>query len=395
MSHYPNSTAMKRATWPCWLAVIALGISAFAIVTTELAPIGLLSPLATHFGLTEAKAGVIVTAYAWVAAVVALLSATCLGRIPRKPLLIGLMLILALSSFVAAQGNQFSTLLIARMVGALAHGIFWTVIGATAAQLVPARQLGLASSIIFGGVSAASVIGVPLASMLAQLNGWRSAFMVIASLSLMTALMIAFAIPNVPAAASLGKQALLQVLRKRALISLYLVTAGAITAHFAAFTYIEPLLVHVVHFPSSAISAMLLAFGLAGIAGNILSGKLIDHHLKALVTTALFVISLCLLGISTLPLDGMIVATVVLLTGWGIGIAIVFVGLQTWVLRLAEDAAMPASAIHVAIFNAAIGTGALLGGSLISHVGLTNMVILMAVVLIFSALSIVLSKDWT
>lgn len=115
-------------SWRNWLAVVALGVSSFAIVTTELAPIGLLSPLAAEFGQTEGTAGLIVTAYAWVAALAALLSVTLLGRLPRKPLLVGLMLVLTLSSTIAGLGAEFPTLLGARMVGALAHGAFWAMI---------------------------------------------------------------------------------------------------------------------------------------------------------------------------------------------------------------------------------------------------------------------------
>lgn len=388
MINQTHSTTPDAVSWVRWLAVIALGISTFSIVTTELAPIGLLSPLAADFGLTEAKAGIIVTAYAWIAAIIALLSSISLGRLPRKPLLTGLMVTLALSSLMASQSGQFATLLTARMVGAVAHGVFWTVIGATAAQLVPARRLGLASSIIFGGVSAASVIGVPLASLLTQLSGWRTAFIAIATLSLLTALIIALTVPRVPPTSSLGMKALLQVLRHRTLVVLYAVTAGAITAHFAAFTYIEPTLSHLLSMPAAAISGLLLIFGLAGIAGNVISGRLMDRYLKRLVTLALAVIALCLIALGALPIRGMIVPLTLLLMGWGMGIAIIFVGLQTWVLRLAGDAAMPASALHVAIFNAAIGAGALLGGMVITAFGMAGMMVIMAVVVMLSALCV-------
>lgn len=381
-AHLTNSAS---APWSRWLAVIALGISAFAIVTTELAPIGLLSPLAADFGQTEAKAGVIVTAYAWVAAIIALLSATCLGHLPRKPLLVVLMVILALSSLTAAQSSQFGTLISARIVGALAHGVFWTIIGATAAQLVPAHQLGLASSIIFGGVSAASVIGVPFASLLTQLSGWRSAFMLIAALSLLTSIIIALTVPRIPSTASFGIHALFHVLRHRTLLMLYLVTACAITAHFAVFTYIDPVLSHLLGMSSSRVSGLLFAFGLAGIIGNMVSGRLVDRYLKRLVMVALAAMALCIVALGILPIHAMVLSAGLLLVGWGIGVAIVFVGLQTWVLRLAGEAAMPASAIHVAIFNAAIGTGALLGGTIITAAGLVGLMVIMALIMMLSA----------
>lgn len=294
----------ETVSWRTWLAVVVLGVSSFAIVTTELAPIGLLSPLSAEFGQTEAQAGLIVTAYAWVAAVAALLSATMLGRLPRKPLLVGLMMVLALSSAIASQTSVFSTLLGARMVGALAHGAFWAMIGTIGAQLVPARQVGLATSIIFGGVSAASVLGVPLANILAQLDGWRTAFVVVAALSFATAAAIALTVPRVSTSSPVGLRALSTVMRDRTFRRIYGATACAITAHFAAFTYIEPLLSNALNVQKGLVSTLLLAFGVAGIFGNVVTGKFIDRHLKQLVLIALSLMAACVFAIGLLPANG-------------------------------------------------------------------------------------------
>jgi predicted MFS family arabinose efflux permease len=167
-----------------WIAVVALGICAFSIVTSELAPVGMLSALAADFHQTESGMGLAVTAYGWVGALAALLSGAMPARISRKALLVGLMLILALSCLAATRSYSMFALMSARMIGALAHGAFWALIGIVAAQLVPPHRLGLATAIIFGGVSAASVVGVPLASFIATLAGWRHAFMAMALLSL-------------------------------------------------------------------------------------------------------------------------------------------------------------------------------------------------------------------
>ena len=139
----------ETASWRNWLAVGVLGVGSFAIVTTELAPIGFLSSIANDLGENEAKVGLIVTGYAWIAAVSALLSATMLGRIPRKPLLGILMLVLALSSAATVISTNFPALFGARIIGAIAQGAFWAMIGTLGAQIVPARYLGVATSIIF------------------------------------------------------------------------------------------------------------------------------------------------------------------------------------------------------------------------------------------------------
>ena len=392
MNKTENLQVQAVVSWRIWLAVVALGVSSFAIVTTELAPIGLLSPLAAEFGQTEGRAGLIVTAYAWVAAIAALLSATLLGRLPRKPLLVGLMLVLTISSTIAALGSEFSTLLGARMVGALAHGAFWAMIGSIGAQLVPARQVGLATSIIFGGVSVASVLGVPLANLLAQLDGWRTAFMVIAALSLTAPLAIAWSVPRLSASTAIGADALAGVLKNRTFQRIYLATACAITAHFAAFTFIEPMLSSALNIRVNLISTLLLVFGVAGVVGNIISGKLIDRHLKRLVLASLALMALSVLAIGCLPAESPAFIVGALLLGWGAGVAILFVGLQTWILRLAGQAAMPASAIYVAIFNAAIGAGALLGGIVLSIFTLSGLMVIAAVAIAASLVPVILIK---
>jgi len=385
----------ESVSWRTWLAIVALGVSSFAIITTELAPIGLLSPLAAEFGQTEGKAGLVVTAYGWIAAVAALFSATFLGRIPRKPLLVSLMVVLAISSVVAVLSPNFSTLLGARMIGALAHGAFWAMIGSIGAQLVPARQVGLATSIIFGGVSVASVLGVPLANLITQLDGWRTAFAVIAGLSLLTALAIALTVPRLSASSALGMNALTSVLKNRSFQRIYLATICAITAHFAAFTFIEPLLSSALGIQVNIISVLLLIFGIAGVIGNLISGKLIDKNLKSLVLISLALMAASVLVIGNLSVESSPVIVGALLLGWGAGVAIVFVGLQTWILRLAGQAAMPASAIYVAIFNAAIGAGALLGGIVLSMTTLNGLMIITSVAMAASLIPVMLIKTQT
>lgn len=383
----------QNSTWRTWLAVVVLGLCSFAIVTTELAPIGLLSPLAAEFGQSEGTAGLIVTAYAWVAALAALLSATFLGRLARKPLLVGLMLILALSSGIASAGADFSTLLGARVIGALAHGAFWAMIGSIGAQLVPAHRIGLATSIIFAGVSVASVLGIPLANLLTQLDGWRTAFEVIAALSLLAGVAIAGTLPRLPAPPALGLAALGQVLKNPVFLRIYLATACAIMAHFAAFTFIEPLLSGALNVPARMIGLLLLVFGVAGIAGNFISARLIDRHLKPLLLVSLAGMALCVLILSGLPASTSALWIGSLLAGWGLSVAIVFVGFQAWILREAGQAAMPASAIYVAIFNAAIGAGALVGSVLLSITSLHGLLLIATTAMAGSLLPVALLKS--
>lgn len=393
-----NDTVLHVRPVPAraWLAVAALGVSAFSIVTSELAPVGMLSTLAKDLNQTESGAGLVVTAYGWVGALAALLSGVIPGRISRKALLVGLMAILALSCMVATLSHSMTTFMSARMAGALAHGAFWALIGVVATQIVPAEKLGLATSIIFGGVSAASVLGVPLSSFIANMAGWRSAFMVISLLSLVTACALFWTLPTLAAPQSPGLRAYSGILRNPVILFLYGATACIISAHFAAFTYVEPLLTKAQGVPTASISALLLTSGLSGLVGNMVAGKLIDRHVKGLILISLL-LSMGALGIfgfrSLAPLPVWLTGT--LLAIWGAGIAIVFVGLQTWLLRSAGNAAQPASAIYVAIFNAAIGTGALAGGQALALVGFQGIALLAAGVIGCSIILVAVLKSPT
>ncbi|MBC3616650.1 MFS transporter [Vibrio metschnikovii] len=359
-------SSLNYTNWRSWVAVFILGIASFTVVATELAPIGMLSSIAQDMQQSASSTGLVVTLYAWLGAAAALISVMMISHLPRRPLLVGLMLLLGLSNGVAAVSHSFSVLLAARLVGALAHGAFWAMIGTLGAQLVSESSVGKATAIIFGGVSTASVLGVPLINWISSDAGWRSSFLLLAILSVVTALTLALSLPNVSGTPRLERGQLFSVFRNSKLRIVYLIAACGIVSHFAAFTYIEVLLSSVIALPNSWISICLLTFGVAGIVGNFMCGMYIDNYLKRVLSTGLLLISLCLMLIS-LPTVNSKIITLLIVSGWGLGVAILFVGLQTWIIRLAKDDALPASAIYAAIFNGAVGTGAVLGAGILDH----------------------------
>ncbi|MBE0465459.1 MULTISPECIES: MFS transporter [Halomonas] len=369
----------QKTTWQDWVAVTALGVGSFTIVTTELAPIGLLSNIGSSLGTSTSQTGLIVTLYAWIAVAAALFSAVVLSRMPRRPLLVCLMLILALSSGVAAMAETFPALMGARVIGALAHGAFWAMIGTIGAQIVPPHRVGLATSIIFGGVSAASVLGVPLANLLGSLNGWRAAFTAVAVLSFGVAVVCFATLPKLPGNEGFGAAAMGRVLSNQRFMCIFAATALVVTSHFMAFTYIEPYLVRQSEITPSVIAYLLLAFGGAGLAANVVTASLIDRWLKSVLMVALCLASAALWLLSMLSDVMGLWGTVLMLIIWGGGIGAVLVGFQTWILKEAGDDALPASAIYVAIFNAAIGLGAMLGAIVLSTSGLNEIYLFAAV----------------
>ena len=180
-------------------------------------------------------------------------------------------------------------------------------------------------------------------------------------------------IPNIKAEAPVGRQALAEVLRRTDLRGIYLATAFAVTAHFAAFTFIEPFLSNTAEMSGSMVAVMLFSFGVAGVVGNVLTGFFIDKHLKIVLALALTAMSAALASLSFFGEALAVEALIALLVLWGAAIAIIFVGFQAWILRVAGTAALPASAIYVSIFNAAIGTGAMVGAWILSHAGLQGL----------------------
>lgn len=367
-----------------WIALIVLSLSSFAIVTTELAPIGLLSALAHDLNQSEAITGLIVTGYGWVAAISALCSIVLLIRFPRKMVLMIMLLILAISNIIVAYSSSFNMIFSARIIGAIAHGSFWALIGAVAYSLVPKHQLGLATSIIFSGVSVASILGVPLASYLTQLSSWRLAFEFLGLLSFIVCILILLFVPKIPDQAPLASGFFKKVLQHSTLNRLFILTAMIISSHFAAFTFIEPFLSQIAHLESGQITLLLLVFGFAGLIGNILAGKLIDRHLHTIILVSLVFISGSVFAFGYLGYQVTLSIAIVFLALWGVSIASIFVGLQTWVLKQTDDLASAASAIYVAVFNASIGLGALIGSFMLQYVTLNRAFEIITIFLIFS-----------
>lgn len=378
---------IDRASPRDWFAVAALGVGSFSIVTAELAPIGLLSLIAGDLGVTTATAGLAVTLYAWIAVAAALASAVWLGAAPRRPMLVGLMMILGGSGVCAGFAESFSWLMGARILGALAHGAFWAMIGTLGAQLVPARQVGVATSIIFGGVSVASVLGVPLASFIGLEHGWRTAFLAIGVLSVLVAAALRMTVPDVSGSGRVGVRSLWRILAIPAFQRIFVATLFAITAHFMAFTYIEPFLSSEIGLAAGWVAPLLFLFGLAGVAANFLTGALIDTRLKTVVTMAL--LSACIsLGALALVGDVLgLVGTAIALVLWGGAFAAILVGLQTWVLKEAGEDALQASAIYVALFNGSIGFGAAIGSTLLSLTGLSGMFLIAAALVVIALIA--------
>ncbi|MBA8826234.1 putative MFS family arabinose efflux permease [Saccharopolyspora lacisalsi] len=380
------------ATTPmrAWLAVIAIGLGTFSLVTTETLPVGLLPLIGNGVGVSVGVAGFLVTGYAAFATLTAAPFTTLTGRLDRRWLMIGLLALFVLGNVLAAASPSYVVLLLARLMVAVVHGVFWSIAAPIAIRLVHAHHGVRATTIVFSGVSIASILGMPGGTLLGQLFGWQVAFLAVGGLGLVTLLALAALLPAMPAAGSATVRALLGLFRRGQLTIAVTVSCLAMIGHYLAFTYVTPYLERTAHVDSSVISALLLVFGVAGVVGNFAAGYFLSRSLRGTLTGALIVLSASLALMYVIG-DSQVVVTVLLVL-WGASYAMMPVGIQTWVLRLAPDETDAASSLSVAAFNGAIAIGSLIGGVVVEFAGPRGTTGIGAGLVILSLLVLLISR---
>ncbi|WP_339155555.1 MFS transporter [Actinomadura luteofluorescens] len=354
-----------------WPAVLAVAAATFLVVTSEMLPVGLLTSIGPDLGVSAGTAGLAMTVPGLVAAVSAPALSAATARLDRRAVLAVLAGLLAAADLGSAAAPGLPALLASRVLVGVAIGGVWAIAGGLAARLVPERSAGTATSVIFGGVAVASVAGVPAGTLIGDLAGWRAAFAAAGVLSLAACAALAVLLPPLPGTGAAGLAAMPRVLRAPRARAGLLVTFLLVTGHFAAYTYVRPVLERVSGVDPALISTLLLLYGVAGIAGNFTAGRAAARApRRTLVRLALLLAPAVLLfpvaGRSPLP-------AVALLVLWGVAYGGVSVTLQNWLLRtVPPDAAEPASALFVATFNIAISLGALAGGLAADTTGETS-----------------------
>lgn len=256
-----------------WLAVTALALGTFSFVTTETLPIGLLPSIGAGMDVSVGTAGFLVTGFAAVAAITAAPLTTLCGRIDRKWLLAGLLVLYVAGNLLAVIATSYGVLLGARVLVALAHGVFWSIAAAIAVRLVPERHAVRATALVLGGISLASVLGVPLGTMIGQRSGWHTSFAAVAAIGFVVLVAVLFLLPSLPAQGTGSLAALPRVLRNSRMRAAVAVTALVMIGHFLAFTYITPYLEQVTDISEGMVGVLLLVFGAAGFMRQLRRGR--------------------------------------------------------------------------------------------------------------------------
>lgn len=362
----PKKRLIARLT--SWLPVITLACGTFVFNTSEFIPIGLLSAIASDFGLGEAGAGLLITIYAWVVALASLPLMLFFSQTELKRLMLGVFALFTLSHIASAFAVSFYTLMASRIGVAFSHALFWSIVSPMAVRAAPRGKQSAALSIVVTGSSLALIAGLPIGRVIGLYLDWRSTFACIAVVSALIALLFWRVFPKMPSTQSVRFKSLPTLLSNKSLRKIYLLTALFITGQFTAYSYIEPFLAQN-GVSESAITTILVLFGCSGIVASVVFSRYYDTHHLVFVNLSLFgvAVSLLMLYFSAFYLP-FVVAVIIF---WGFAIACFNVVFQSQTINLAPNASAVAMSIYSGIYNVGIGGGALVGGLVSEDLGVS------------------------
>ncbi|MFJ3383616.1 MULTISPECIES: MFS transporter [unclassified Curtobacterium] len=340
--------------------LIALALGGFGIGLTEFVITGLLPEVAADFGVTETTAGWLVTGYALAVVVGALGLTAATTRLPRKPVLIGLLVLFVIGNTLSALAPEYGVMMLGRVIAALCHGAFFGIGSVVASNMVPREKRASAVALMFTGLTASNVLGVPFGTFLGQALGWRATFWAIAVIGVVALVGVAVLVPAVrqETAPSLVRE--LGAFRSGQVWLSLGVTVLGYGGMFGAFTYIAYTLTEVSGFASAAVPWLLVAFGIGLFVGNWAGGRLAAKSIDRTLVVVLAALTV-VLGLFALVAANPVLTVIALVLMGAFGFATV-PALQTRVMHHAEHAPTLASGANIAAFNLGNAFGAWIGG---------------------------------
>ncbi|MFH7812753.1 MULTISPECIES: MFS transporter [Acetobacter] len=344
--------------------LVMLSVGAFIWLVTEVMPIGLLTDIAQGLHVSPAQVGLLVTGYAWLVALTAIPLTLLTSGVDRRVLVASLLLLAGGVDVACAFVTNYALMAVLRIMLALGHGIFWSVIAGVAVRLAPDIPVARATGWAFTGVAVGFAGGIPLVSAIGQWLGWRAAFLTCGAGALAVFAAAVVLLPPMPA--QRRRLDLLRLLRQPVFVYIAVLTMLVIIAHFTAYTYIIPLLQTIPHSPERLIPVLLLVYGVAGVGGNWVGGRLpcSGGRLIGVATAALVASHGIMVAAGWWP--GLVWVDMVV---WGIVGAVMNMAPQSYAMELAPDEREAACSFSVTGFNAGIGGGALCGGVVLGAAG--------------------------
>lgn len=356
----PSATRTRHVT----LAILALATGGFAIGTTEFVTMGLLQEIAHGVSVSIPQAGHVISAYALGVVVGAPLIAVFGAKLPRRGLLVALMATFALGNLATALAANYGSLVAARFFAGLPHGAFFGVASLVAASLVDPSRRGRAVSMVMLGLPIANIAGVPAATWMGQQIGWRSAYVAVTMVGVLTMLLVWLFVPSTPPDPQATGRRELQCFSRTQVWLTLLIGAVGFGGMFAMYSYIEPTVLHVTGLSMSAVPLFLLAFGVGASLGTFLAGRLTDWSIMRSLVIGTVGMGVSLTAFTMTAHQAVAaVTTVFLISTLG---AILVVGLQMRLMHVAGDAQTLGAAMNHASLNVANALGAWLGGIVIA-----------------------------
>jgi predicted MFS family arabinose efflux permease len=352
-----RETAVERNAWA---AVASIALGSFALVFSELIPVGLLADISGHLRVSIGVGGLMVVIPAVAAALAAPVLTLCSARLERRALLVALSALVLVSNVISGIAPDIGVMLAARAVLGVCIGGFWVFGAGAAIALVSERARGTAVAVVSSGIFIATVASLPAASLIGTLTTWRIAFAVAAVFAAVAVAAQLVAVPRLGAGGRVQPRALLTVITLPAPRTGLVAASAIFFAHFAAYTYIGPLLRARAGLGADAITLVLLGFGLAGAVSNFTAGVTVRRHLRATLLGSGLLIAVSTLLLATIT--GARPLTIALVAVWGLGFGAVPVAAQSWMAQ-----AMPANvegglALFVSALQGSLAAGSAAGG---------------------------------
>ncbi len=386
------NNANKRSR--IWSSILCLALAAFIFNTTEFVPVGLLPNIAESFSMDVAHAGLLLTIYAWAVSLLSLPLTVLTAKMERRKLLIFLFCLFIASHILAGFAWSFYSLMVARIGIACAHAVFWAITTPLAVRLAPNGKKAKAMGFIVVGTSMATVLGIPIGTMIGQLVGWRVTFLCIGVIAFCVMASLIYLLPAVPSMNTISLKAIPEVLKRPVLLNIYLLTAIIITGHFTAYTYITPFMLNVGGFSEQIVVSLLLAVGFSGMIGSLIFAKYAEPHPTAILVMPVILLIICLLSLYVCSFS--LITAIVQGMVWGLAITIIGMVMQSKVIDAAPDAADIATSVYSGIYNIGIGGGAFVGSQVLvylstHYIGFVGAIFVIIALILFYFLS---RKTW-